>query len=393
MSDVRGQLASAIKGDVPGKFWPDADHAFFYERSVSLIAGPSGVGKSLVVVKQVADLTRTGNFVIYCNAEDDPVMQMFRLAAAGADMDKVLISNFLIPSDLVALEVAIRHHHATLVVFDTAAKHLEGPLQRWDKPLKLLNDLCAATKCTAMFVHHTNKNVKKSMDWRAAIGGATAGLIGTARSIALCGRDSTGSLLFAPVKDSYAEAPKAIRFDFQTEDFDQSNGETVEISYVTISEKGVICSNPTELVVVTGDGDGKRGPSPEVAAAAGDLLCTALANGPLPVNDTYRCMTRPDSTMQPSDADWKKRSCGQLSVKSVAKAGGCCPDCNGNVVEVEGLKSLAEAAGVSFGTLKRVKPAYAIESGKKGFSDAAIGYWMLPAGHPSLDPTARDYLA
>jgi AAA domain len=390
---IRGTIAATVKGDVPTKFWPDTNEPLLYQRSICLAAGPSGVGKSLITVKLAADLTRTAGKVIYCNAEDDPVIQAFRLSASGADMAKVRLGDFVIPDDLDALELAIRYDAAKLVVFDTAEKHINAPIQRWAKPLMQLGHVLKATDCSAMFVHHTNKNVKKNADWRAAIGGATAGLIGTARSIALVGKrpDDAAQIVFCPVKDSYDETPRALAFEFATEEFDQSDGRSVEVSYMRLAEKGLAITNPVSLVHVAGDGDGdgKHGPSPEKAAEAAEFITETLADGCRPVKDVYRCKANPDSTSTPNDPS---RKCGHASIKTFEAAGECCPGCGGEMVGVIGLESMAEAASISFHTVKKAKVAISVPSGVKGFGATRINYWRLPDGHPSLNPNAPEVL-
>lgn len=382
MDGIRGMIAGDVTGDVPGKFW----HDVLYERSVNLIAGPSGVGKSLIVVKLVADLTQIGKHVVYC-PEEDSVMLAFRLRAAGADMTRVRIAQFVLPDDLGSLQHTILHDSAALVVFDTAQKHLSGPMMRWDAPLDALDNVLHATNCAALFIHHTNKNVAKSANWRAAIGGATGGLTGTSRSICLVGPrpDDSAQIVLCPVKDNYRETPRAMSFEFLVEDFDQQNGDPVDVSYVSVTDKDLVISNPTTLVVIKGEADGSKGPDPIRAAEAADFITTALADGARAVADTCRCQTNPQGA---NDA------CGYLSIKRVEKADGACPDCAGPVVEVLGIKSQAEEADVSWGTIKRAKAALTVVSSAKqqGFGDR-INYWTLPAGHPSLKPSAADCLA
>ena len=379
MDGLRGILAADVTGDLPSKFWPDDDAALFYERSIGVVAGPSGMGKSLSTVKIGADVSRTGGAVIYCNAEDDEVMQRYRFEAAGADLDRVLFATFIFPEDLDALEYAIRATGAKLCVFDTAEKHLNAPVARWSHPLRQCHKLMERTGCTAIFVHHTNKNVRKSADWRAAIGGATSGLVGTARSVALFGvrPDDPSQRLLCPVKDSYDETPRAIAFEFLVEEFEKKDSDDAfEVAYFGIVERNIHVTNPTELVVIQGDGDTKRGPSPEKAAEAAAFLTDALQYGAQPVKDAYRCP-----------------GCGHYSVRHIASVNGACPECNGPVTEVEGLETLADAAGISWGTAKRAKQALEVESARKGFGPMSLNYWRLPDGHPKLAPNAAQVLA
>lgn len=394
MSNHDGIRAADVTGNVPGKFWPDAAHAVLYERSVNVTAGPSGYGKSLISVKRAADITRTGHAIGYANAEDDTVMQRFRFEAAGADLSKVRLfphGQLQIPDDLERIEYLTRLHGIKLWVFDTAEKHINGPVQRWAKPLAQLVRVLEATGATADFIHHTNKNVKKSADWRAAIGGATAGLIGTARSIQLVGRrpDDPSQVVLCPVKDSYVETPKAIAFEFNVEEFQQPNGEMIDVSAMRVAEKGLTITEPTALVVVVGGDDSKTGPSPEKAAEAAEFVCNALADGARAVKDVYRCKTHPDGRQDPDG----KAKCGHAATKVVEANNGACPDCGGAMTAVAGLQTDAEEAGVSWGTIKRAKTALELVTARKGFGGGGIFYWRLPDGHPALTPGAPEDLA
>ncbi len=375
---VRGRLAADITGDIPAKFWNDC----LPEKSVCAVAGPSGVGKSLIVSTITADISRTVGTVIYGNNEDDPVIQRCRLEAAGADMQKVVMESFNIVTDLDDLAETVMYHKAKFVVFDTAQKHMGIPMQRWDIPLKELASLCQKLDFTAMLVHHTNKSVAKNADWRSAIGGSTAGLTGTARSIALIGQrpDNPSQVLYCPVKDSNDETPLAIAYEFDTEDFDQSDGRTVSVAYMIESERDIKVVNKTALVFVQGSGDGKRGPAPEQAAAAAEFLTDLLAHGPVAVNDHILCSTNPLGV---------GGDCGLFH----ADHDGACPDCGGPTHGQLGIKSLASESEVSFGTAKRAKAALTIESSRKMDKHSKGGkrsvvFWRLPDGHPSLIPNA-----
>jgi len=388
--DSRGILAADVSGDIPGKFWPNDESPIFYERSVNSIIGPSGVGKSIAVIRVVADVSRTLGPVIYCNAEDDKVMQAYRLNAAGADMDKVTLAKYVLPHEAFPLEQAIRRLGAKLVVFDTAAKHIAGPMQRWDMPLEQLHYILEATGCAGILVHHTNKGVKENADWRAAVGGATSGIVGTSRALSLFGRalDDPATCLMCPVKDSYADTPKAIRMEFRVEEFDQPNGLPVDIAYHGIIETGVSVPNPTALVVVQGkNGDTSKGPAPEKMAEAAEFLTNALADGPRAVKDTYRCLTHPDSQGLGSNL------CGHKAVKEVEANSGACPDCQGPMQATPGLMTEAEGTGISWGTIKRAKDGLTLVTARKGFGGGGIFYWRLPDGHPSLNPLSGNEFA
>lgn len=395
LSNIRGMLAADVKGDLPKKLqWPDAVDPIFYEGSVNCIAGPSDMGKSTTVIRLVADLSKQGMTIIYGNREDAAAVQAMRLAAAGADMTKVRLASYIIPDELELLEEAIWATSAKMYVMDTALKHINAPVNRNAKPLMALGDVCERTKCAAMLVHHTLKNVRANADWRAAIGGPTDGIQGTARAISLFGvrPDNAAQRVLCPVKDNYGEKPAALAMEFDTEEFDQEDGPPVEIAYVNISERQLTIANPTALVVVQGQGDGKRGPKPEALRDAAAFLTETLANGPLSVKDCYLCLTNPDGIAPDGsklkDPEDPKRKCGHKTVKDVQSAKDVCPDCGGPVQAVEGIHSRAEGAEVTAGTLKKTLPHLGVITARKGFGSGGMWFWRLPDGHPKLAPNA-----
>jgi hypothetical protein len=375
MTTLRGTLAANVTGNIPERFWPDEESACLYRKEITLLAAPSKVGKSQMSLRIAADFTidgnedGTGGFVIYCNLEDALPIQRYRFEAAGADMDKVLFTTFALGSELRILEDHIQHYGAGLIVFDTAVKHLTRggrriPESQWGTVLTDLREVCQRNDCAALLIHHTKKGVAKSADWRDAVAGQVGHLTGTARAIALGGKrpDDPTQVVYCPVGDSYAEAPLAVSFTWHEADFTQADGKQVTVSYLKVADTGIEIPNPTLLVHITGE-DVKRGPTAEQAAAAGEFIIGALANGPMPVDDHDVC------------------TCG-----TVVRLGDAC-SCGGVTTSRFGLKSLAEDDDVSWGTLKRAKASSAfnfIENGRKGFGKGSLPYWKLPDGHPAL---------
>lgn len=366
---IRGILASAVTGDVPGRLWGDC----FYQRSLNLIAGPSKVGKSQVSVSVVADIAAKDQ-VIYCNAEDDEVVQALRFRAVDANLDNIHLASFTIPDDLDALRSNILTLGAKLVVFDTAEKHIHAPVQHWGKHLAKLRYMLAETDCAVMYISHTLKNVKKSADWRAAIAGNVGGMVGSCRYAALVGRPTGGTdPLFIPVADQYGAdpvgQPTAIRFEFDSENFTMSDGRDVPISYVSPVEYGITVSNPADAVFIAGD-DRQHGPNPEALAAATRFVTEALTAGPRCRKDTWRCLVNPDGA---------SGKCGQIGYN--AGKDGACPDCGGPLVSVSGLQAEGELHDLSWGTLRRAITNIECESRKAKNGTKAFAYYVLPDGH------------
>ena len=236
------------------------------------------------------------------------------------------------------------------------------------------------TGAAALFVHHTIRSVKADANWRAAVGGATNGLVGTSRSLCLVGLDPADPerIILCPVKDAYGECPDATAFEMLAEDMPQADGELVSISHMAMIERNVKIPNPTALVVVQGKGDKKSGPSAEKAAEAGDFLRDQLKDGAKPVSDYEKCAK--------CHAFWSTHH-WQVT------ANGSCPGCgHASCTTEEGVQNAAIREGVSWGTIKRARPMLLIESSRKASKKDALPFIRLPAGHPALVPGARTEL-
>lgn len=381
MSNLPGVMASDLTGDVPVPFW----HGMFYPGLINAVAGKSGGGKSTIVARVVSDITLQGRNVIWC-AEEDPLMVTYRLRAAGGDVSKVRFHKFIIPRDLPLLRDTIIHDNAAIVVFDTAAKHIDGPQMRWGKPLDKLDAVAYETGCAMIMIHHVNKNVKKSADPLSALGGSTEGIVGSSRMIHLVGPNpaDAAETAMCPIKNSYGKVEyEAMTFTTETEEFDQSNGTTVEVAHADIAGKGVKIVNPIDLAISTGHGEA-RGPTPEQLTAACEFLTKLLADGPVPVSDAHLCATH-----------------GHVSQDVHA-----CPTCSGPLTLVTGARTQAEDADLVWhGAVKRARKFLEIEISRKGSGKGSVPYVRLPIGadpdpktgkregrHPALSATAPDTL-
>lgn len=381
VSKLPGVFASDLSGDVPVPFW----HGSFYPGLINTVAGKSGGGKSTIVARVVADLTLQGKNVIWA-AEEDPLFVTYRIRAAGGDTSKVRFHKFMLPTDLNILRECILADNAAMVVFDTAEKHINAPQMRWGKVLDKLDPVAYETGCAMLFIHHVNKNVKKTSDPLSSLGGHIAGIGGSSRMVFLVGpnpQDNTETAL-CRIKNAYGKCEyDAITFATDVEEFDQSNGTTVEVAHASISQKDVKIVNPIELVISTGHGE-SRGPTPEQLTAACEFLTKLLADGPVPVSDAHRCPTH-----------------GHFSQDTAA-----CPTCNGPLLLVTGAKTAAEDADLTWhGAVKRGRKHLEIEISRKGSGKGSVPYVRLPVGdapdakgkragrHPALSATAPDTLS
>jgi len=392
---LRGIIADDVTAIIPAKVsFPDEKYAFMYEGTAGFWAGPSGVGKSLALARLAAWWSRTRGGVCASFAEDPQGMTRYRLEASGADMSKIRLARYMIPGELDQLEEDLLASGETLVIVDTAKKHIQAPMTKWAEALDPLTGLLDRTGAVMILTHHTIKNVKKGADWRAAVGGSAEGLVGTCRWGVLYGNrpDDAAQTLAVPVKDQFDEESPALAFEFDQEDFDfDINGKTVQrpVSYLRIAETGIKqwnVNNAVEVVYVQGDA-GKRGPDPEARKQAFEFITEALKDGARTVKDAWRCDKNPDGVAHPS-GDPAKRECGYIAGK-VGASKGQCPYCGGSISMVRGLMEEAEGEGISWGTVKRAAPMLPVVSAPKGSSSAPSGvlhFWRLPDGHPKMCP-------
>ena len=380
-----------LTGTIPTAIWPGkGDKGMLYPGTLGFIAGPSGATKSLASHKIMADWTNTRGHVILMDGEDGGStggMARKRAEAAGADLTKLHFGEFSIPRDIPLIrEAIIALGGEVLLVWDTADTWIDAPLQKWGKSLhSLSHDVFPETGAIGIFLHHTLKHVRKGADWRAAVGGGTAGIIGKARFGIMYGvrPDESSHRLAVVVKDSYRD-PKpngvydnTVAFEFDEEDLDDGHGNLRPVTYLRIAEKNVPIADPVSMVYLGGDGTGNsRGPSPEKAAEAAEWLREQLKDGAQPTSDAAICKTH-----------------GYLALD---KASGGCPICQAPVTLVQGLKERAERDSISWGgAAKKALAALACESDRvkganKGSHKAPGGlvfYWRLPDGHPFIsDP-------
>lgn len=384
-SQLRGIIADDVSASIPEKVaFPDDKYGFMYEGTVGFIAGPSKTGKSLALVKLAAWWSRTRGGVVASFAEDPAGMTKYRLEASGADMTKIRLARYEFPVDFDALETDLLATGETLVIVDTAEKHIRAPMTKWAQTLDPLTGITERTGAVVIFSHHTIKHAKKGADWRAVIGGTSGGLVGSARWGCLYGvrPDDASQRVLVPVADQFDEPSPAVAFEFEQEDFDfDINGQTVQrpVSYLRVSETGIKIANPAEVVYIQGDAS-KRGPDPEARKQAFEFITEALKDGARTVKDAWRCDSNPDGD--------GNGGCGYIAGKVGAKSGQC-PYCGGSISMVRGLQEEAEGLGISWGTVKRAAPMLPVVSAPKGSSSAKSGvlhFWRLPDGHPKMGP-------
>lgn len=388
--------AADLQGKIPEAVWPGrGDKGLMYPGTLGFLAGPSGATKSMASHKIMADWTNTRGYVILCDGEDGGStggMARKRAEAAGADLDKLLFGEFVIPRDNARLQAAIESLGGeVLVIWDTADTWIDAPVQRWGKALHDLSfNILPRTGAIGLLIHHTLKNAKKGADWKACVGGATNGIVGKSRFGFMYGvrPDDSAQRLLVRVKNSYGDTRdngvynQSVAFEIDQEDLDDGNGNLRPVSYLRVTEKNVGIADPSVLAYLGSEGGAARGPTPEKAAEAAEWLKTKLADGAMPTADAAVCKTNPKGNPA------AKGECGYMDA---SKCTGGCPYCGGAVSLVEGLKESAERDSLSWGgAVRKALAALACESDRKGSHKAPGGlvfYWRLPKGHPFRNPS------
>lgn len=340
---------SDVSLEMPEYYW----HERFPVNTMSVIGGKSGKGKSMLTCKIAADVSRghgmkSASSVIVSAVEDGESVTRARIEGAGGDIGKVRIVEhpYRIPEDMARLERDILRLQARVVILDTANKHISAPIrndQKVSQALTPLQKMCERLKVSIIFVTHTLKHVSHNIDPMDAIGGATGGLVGSARCVALFGvhPDNDEERAVAWVKDSYRKTPAGMTFIIETvELYDDHN--PPRIAAVT----GVLDTNELEadvdaIALVAGKrkGEDERGPSSEKKAEAAEWLTDKLKDGPLPAQD---------------------------------------------------VAEEAVLGGISKATLRRAREEIGVETPRDGFGKGSVVFWRLPFGHPTLNPTANN---
>jgi hypothetical protein len=208
--------------------------------ALTVLGGHPGLGKSLLTIRLIADLTQgtltgTPERALLLSAEDAREQVVVpRLIAAGADTARVYFDNelqdglrrqLLLPTDVPLLTEMVEQHKARLLVIDPLAAHLEGKVDSWkDQSIRLalrpLVSLAESTGAAVLVVSHLNKG--RSTDPVQRLGGSI-GLAAAARSVLLLDRDpddpdgETGShRVLAQVKSNLGLIDSSLRFRVET---------------------------------------------------------------------------------------------------------------------------------------------------------------------------------
>jgi hypothetical protein len=170
-------------------------------RSVNVVAGDPGLGKTLQSNGLAAHVSQNGGFALIATAEDSLSATVRpRLEAAGANLDRVAFvqmwadgypDGLRIPDDVAELERLVADCEANLLVIDPLMAHLPIEVNSWRdqsvrQALAPLHALAERQGCAVLVIVHLNKQT--SSDWLRRVGGSI-GISGAARSVLLMARD------------------------------------------------------------------------------------------------------------------------------------------------------------------------------------------------------------
>jgi len=346
-SDDGLKKLSDVSLEMPEYYWHDR----FPVNTMTVIGGKSGKGKSMLTCKIAADVSRghgmkKASAVIVSAVEDGESVTRARIQGAGGDIDQVHIvgTPYRIPEDIARLERDIIRLQAKVVILDTANKHISAPIrndQKVSQALTPLQKMCERHKVSVIFVTHTLKHVSRNIDPMDAIGGATGGLVGSARCVALFGvhPDNEDARAIAWVKDSYRKSPEGMTFTIENVDVYDEQGRIAAVTGALDTDE--LEANVDAIALVAGKKkeDGERAGNAEKKAEAAEWLTDKLKDGPLPAQD---------------------------------------------------VAEEAVLGGISKATLRRAREEIGVEVPRDGFGKGSVVFWRLPFGHPTLNPAANN---
>lgn len=272
---------------------------------VTMLDGDPGLGKSLLALDLAARVTRGQPMpgdpeaslkeprgVVVLSAEDDRARTIRpRLEAAGADLDRAAVVDLceadgttrdpaITPSDLAAVEAAIRKVEAALLVVDPLVAYLPDAINAnrdhdVRRALTLLKDLGEHTGCTVIAIRHLRKSPSDNAMYR---GGGSIGIIGAARAAYLMAPDPDepggNRRILAPTKQNVGPLPNSVAFRVVVDGLG---------SLPRLAWEGPSHHTAASLSALTA----KDAKDSERERAA-DLLAELLADGPMPATEVQR---------------------------------------------------------------------------------------------------------
>ncbi len=215
-------------------------------RSLSIVAGNTGLGKSTLAAELAARVSRgqlVGDLkgeprdVLIASAEDSVAATIRpRVELAGGDLERVhvvtmrrdgLDFGLLIPSDLAALREAAERTEAALVVVDPMMAHIPAEVDSFkDQSTRLalapLHRLAEDCDLTVLLVAHLNK--RESASLLSRLGGSVA-FHAAARSVVLVAEDPNDAdrRVLAHDKANLSERAESLSFRLEARELANPN--------------------------------------------------------------------------------------------------------------------------------------------------------------------------
>jgi AAA domain len=286
------KLASQVKrGRVD---WLEGMEGRVPRRSVTMLVGDPGLGKSMLSLLMAARVGRIGGFALVATAEDSPAAVVRpRLDALQADLEQVAFvelwqdgspdGRLLIPDDAAELERLVAERQADLVIVDPLVAHLPGEINSWhDQSIRLalapLHALAERQNCAVLALAHLNKST--STDWLRRIGGSI-GITGAARSVLLLARDPDDPegekgrrRVLAHVKSNMAQLAPSLLCEIEPV-LIPASGEEPEVETAKMVELGP-CDHDAERLLISRGNPEERDALDEAVA----FLQEELGDGP-----------------------------------------------------------------------------------------------------------------
>jgi hypothetical protein len=275
------------------------------KRSVSLVVGPPGLSKTMMLIELMARLSRgqldgdhrgSPQSSVILSAEDSAAHTLVpRLIAAGADLERVVLltmsrdgfeGDLRLPDDIDHLEDVIVRHGSAFVVVDPLSAHLANSVDgHRDQDVRLalgpLARVADRTGAGVAAVVHLNK--APSTDLFLKVSGSI-GITAAARSILVVARDpedEDGEQGYKRVlvhgKFNLGPYAPSLRFEVEPR--------TIHSAGQTISTAGIVWRGIAEGI---GPSDVLGTPrEPLKRDQAERLLLELLGNGPRPAAEVY----------------------------------------------------------------------------------------------------------
>lgn len=243
---------------------------------ISVVAGKPDQGKGLFVSHVAADVSKRGGNVLYSAAEDDHgMMTRPRLEAAGANLSKVTLWRFGLPSQMQELERRVVDEKIDLVVLDPFNAHLTGGVSRFSDSIRRvtqpLSELAESTGCAVVITEHALKKISKDAHPLSSIGGNSSGLPAACRMGFILGVDPDDGdrRVLCCVKHNISQEPPALAFEVDVDEFD------IVGEVPSLIVQGETTFDARRLLVITGNG--KPGRKPDKRAEAAEWLASHMA--------------------------------------------------------------------------------------------------------------------